>query len=217
MPKPISENDYFIHLTIALVILLFSIALADQFASAAGQYIVQAVTLVTLSVAVWSIHSKRSWYRTRLGFIADIFVVASLGIYLNQAGLHCAYLLIMFVFFSVTAWLAARQVLFTGDIDQNKILGAICIYLLLGLIWAVLYLLLAQFLPNAFNGQDTMPWHDHFPDYVYFSFVSLTTLGFGDISPAVYQTFLCTMITYSISVTIHDINPPCPLIKTACV
>ncbi len=85
MGKPLSEYDNFIHLTIALVILLFSIALADQFACAAAQFIVQAVTLVTLTIAVWSIHSKRSWYRTRLGFIAAIFIIAVLGVFLNEA------------------------------------------------------------------------------------------------------------------------------------
>lgn len=188
MGKPLSERDNFKHLTVALVVLLFSIALADQFASAAAQFIVQAVTLVTLTVAVWSIHVKRSWYRTRLGFIAAIFIIAVLGVFLNKAGLHYAYLVIMLVFFGLTAGLAARQVLFTGAIDGNKILGAICIYLLLGLIWAVAYLLIAQIIPNAFNGQTAVPWYDNFPDFVYFSFVSLTTLGFGDISPAVPVT-----------------------------
>ena len=122
MVKPLSENDNFVHLTLALVILLLSISLADQFASTAAHFIVQAVTLVTLAVAVWSIHSKRAWYRTRMGFIAAIFVIALLGVVLNRTGLHYAYLLIMLVFFSLTAWLAARQVLFTGAIDHNKIL-----------------------------------------------------------------------------------------------
>lgn len=188
MIKPLSERDNFMHLTVVLIVLLFSIALADQFASAAAQFVVQAVTLVALSVAVWSIHSKRSWYRTRVGFIAAIFLIAVLGIVLDRAGLHYAYLTIMLVFFSLTAWIAARQVLFTGAIDQNKILGAICIYLLIGLIWAVIYLLIAQIIPNAFNGQGAVPWYDNFSDFVYFSFVSLTTVGFGDISPAVPVT-----------------------------
>ena len=55
----------------------------------------------------------------------------------------------------------------------------------MGLIWAVIYLLLGLMIPGAFNGQGATPWYNNFPDFVYFSFVSLTTLGFGDISPAV--------------------------------
>ncbi|KPJ95304.1 MAG: hypothetical protein AMJ55_04100 [Gammaproteobacteria bacterium SG8_15] len=183
--KKLTHQDNFVYLTIALAVLLFSSALVDQFAGPAGQLIVQAVTLVTLAVAVWSIHREKSWYRTRVGFIAAIFLVAVLSVVLNKSGFHLAYLAIMLAFFSMTVWLAARQVLFTGAVDQNKILGAICIYLLMGLIWAVIYLLVGQIIPDSFNGQVTTPWYDNFPDFVYFSFVSLTTLGFGDISPAV--------------------------------
>ena len=87
-------------------------------------------------------------------------------------------------FFVLTAWLAARQVLFTGPIDENKMIGAVCIYLLLGLVWAMLYLLVLAVQPTAFNGVAPTAWHADFPDIVYFSFVSLTTLGFGDVTPA---------------------------------
>jgi len=81
--------------------------------------------------------------------------------------------------------LAARQVLFTGVIDANKIVGAICIYLLLGLIWTLLYLLIAQAIPQAFNGLEHLVWYDNFSDVAYYSFVTLTTLGYGDISPII--------------------------------
>jgi voltage-gated potassium channel Kch len=73
--------------------------------------------------------------------------------------------------------------LFTGPIDWNKIVGAICIYLLMGLVWALSYLLIAQAIPNAFNGLEQLPWYNNFADAAYYSFVTLTTLGYGDISP----------------------------------
>ena len=74
--------------------------------------------------------------------------------------------------------------LFTGVIDGNKILGAICLYLLLGLIWAVLFTLLQLELSGSFQAmQHHNQWYVLFPDFVYFSFVTMTTLGFGDIAP----------------------------------
>jgi len=79
----------------------------------------------------------------------------------------------------------ARQVLFTGPIDGNKIIGAICIYLLIGLVWTLLYLFIAQAMPGAFNGLDQALWYDNFADVAYYSFVTLTTLGYGDISPVI--------------------------------
>ena len=89
----------------------------------------------------------------------------------------------MLGFFIWTTWLAARQVLFTGSIDDNKIVGAICIYLLLGLIWTMMYLLIAEAVPDAFIGLQQAPWYDNFSELSYYSFVTLTTLGYGDITP----------------------------------
>jgi voltage-gated potassium channel len=82
-----------------------------------------------------------------------------------------------------TTWLAVRQVLFTGAVDWNKIVGTICIFLLLGLIWTTLYMMIEEMIPEAFNGLTHAPWYETFPELVYFSFATLTTLGYGDIGP----------------------------------
>ncbi len=47
----------------------------------------------------------------------------------------------------------------------------------------MLYLLLAEFIPDAFSGIDAVNWKNNLPDFIYFSFVTLTTLGFGDLLP----------------------------------
>jgi voltage-gated potassium channel Kch len=54
---------------------------------------------------------------------------------------------------------------------------------LIGLNWSLLYLFLAQTIPGAFNGLEQLVWYDNFADAAYYSFVTLTTLGYGDISP----------------------------------
>ena len=101
-----------------------------------------------------------------------------------QVGLDVVHLLLLLAFFVMTTIIAARQVLFTGEITLNKIVGAICIFFLLGLIWATMYLLLLEWDPATFNNIQHVSWHDSFPKVVYFSFVTMTTLGYGDISPA---------------------------------
>ena len=47
----------------------------------------------------------------------------------------------------------------------------------------MLYLLVAEFNPNAFSGIEQASWKQNFPEFIYFSFVTLTTLGFGDVLP----------------------------------
>jgi voltage-gated potassium channel Kch len=109
--------------------------------------------------------------------------VVILGIALDLAGLSMLHLFMLLSFLVWVTWLALHQVLFTGAIDGNKILGAVCIYILLGLIWALLYLFIAETVPDAFNGLPQAGWLENFADATYFSFVTITTLGYGDIWP----------------------------------
>jgi voltage-gated potassium channel Kch len=105
------------------------------------------------------------------------------GIVLDMLELYYIHLLLLLLFYIWATWVAAKQVLFAGAIDVNKIVGAICIYLLMGLTWAMMYLFIAQAVPGAFNGLEQLLWYDNFADVAYYSYVTLTTLGYGDISP----------------------------------
>ena len=63
----------------------------------------------------------------------------------------------------------------------NKIVGTMCIYIFLAIAWALCFLLVEYFFPGsvpALKGED---WRDAMQKAVYFSFVTITTLGFGDI------------------------------------
>jgi len=183
--NPVSEKNNFLYLVISLVFLLLVGALVDQFPSNLGQHVFQAVTVITLATGIAGFRSSKLWFHTGIGFTVLVLVVVMLGILLDVAGMSYLHLLILTGFYSWATWLAARQVLFTGPIDGNKIVGAICIYLLIGLIWTLLYLFIAQAIPDSFNGLEQAVWYDNFADVAYYSFVTLTTLGYGDISPVV--------------------------------
>lgn len=73
-----------------------------------------------------------------------------------------------------------------GRITGRHIQGAIAVYLLLGLMWAFLYHILALTLPGAFLESGAIPQDtagEMRSDLTYFSFVTLTTVGYGDIIP----------------------------------
>ena len=93
-------------------------------------------------------------------------------------------LLLMLALFVGTTLSAFRQVLFEGDIDINKVVGSVALFILIGLTWTVLYLLMLEMDPEAFKGMTQLSWEENFSQAAYFSFVTLTTLGYGDISPA---------------------------------
>ena len=71
---------------------------------------------------------------------------------------------------------------FAGEgADQEVVLGALCAYLYIGSYFAFLYSTIAIASESPFFAQ---PGADNMLNYIYFSFVTLTTTGYGDISPA---------------------------------
>lgn len=69
-------------------------------------------------------------------------------------------------------------------ITADSLFGAICGYFLVGFIWSFIYLLIATVNPDAFSKQMiTASMHDTAQHFFYFSFTTMTTLGYGDILP----------------------------------
>lgn len=181
--KIVSEKNNFLYLTVGIVVLLFVGAIADQFDGIVGHQMVQAFSVINIAIGIYGFKTPNMWFQTPLGIFVSVVVLLVIGVGLELLQLYYLHLLILFCFYLWAIWLAGKQVLFTGPIDANRIVGAICIYLLMGLIWALMYLFIAQAVPGAFNGVEQLVWYDNFADIAYYSFVTLTTLGYGDISP----------------------------------
>lgn len=87
-------------------------------------------------------------------------------------------------FLVLLAFLILGQTFREGPTTSHRIMGSVAVYLLLGLIWSLAYQLTALCVPNAFimqasfNAGDTQSLESHL---FYFSFVSLTSISFGDI------------------------------------
>jgi hypothetical protein len=183
MKRKMSEKDNFIYLLTSLIFLLFSSACVDQFMLEQGQSFVVAVTMLTMILGIWSVRSTNYLFNTGIGLVIATGIISSIVLFLDRAELEFIHLILMLLFFLLTLKPAIKQALFAGEITSNSIVGSICIFLLLGLIWTMFYLLLAEFIPNAFSGIEPFNWKQNLPDFIYFSFVTLTTLGFGDMLP----------------------------------
>ncbi len=70
-------------------------------------------------------------------------------------------------------------------INADVIAGAICGYLLIGLMWASFYSVLEALQPGSFQVPDHFSTDSSY--FTYYSYVTLTTLGFGDIIPMTSQ------------------------------
>jgi hypothetical protein len=79
------------------------------------------------------------------------------------------------------ALVVLAQTFRAGPVNVHRIQGAVAAYLLLGLGWALAYELVALLAAGAFSGTGLAGAER--PSFVYFSFVTLTTVGYGDVTP----------------------------------
>jgi hypothetical protein len=69
-------------------------------------------------------------------------------------------------------------------VTAETLLGAVCGYFLLGVTWTEVYLLILSVDPNAFSDHSTyISYRAYAHHFLYYSFETLTTLGYGDILP----------------------------------
>jgi hypothetical protein len=119
--------------------------------------------------------------------IVDRFAVVfapSRSLYIT--GSVCWFLLIGFI-----TWNELRAVLRQKEITNETISMSISVYLLLGFTWALFYIVLHELQPLAFTlgGSSAVPLSEQqvFPILTYFSLTTLSTIGFGDITPVTLQ------------------------------
>ena len=129
---------------------------------------------------------KKRW----LSFFVIVLAVVSLA--LNWAeesriveGLAVLTNGLSLIYLGILLALVISQVFRDGPVTAHRIRGAIVIYLLLGVMWAFAYQVVALTIPQAFRLPEGLIAGE--PDALrreltYFSFVTLTTTGFGDIT-----------------------------------
>jgi hypothetical protein len=122
----------------------------------------------------------------RNGLILGIPATLAGGLQLTEIGFTGEWLILLLppLFYGYTVYVVAVRVFTTRRITPDLLSGAACIYLLLGMTWWFFYLLLETFSPGAIGGG---PMGIEAPEQrfelLYFSFVTLTTLGYGDMLP----------------------------------
>ncbi|ROV58044.1 two pore domain potassium channel family protein [Vibrio ponticus] len=181
--KKISEKNNFVYLTLALVVLLISSSLVQLLRDNAVVYVMQGVIIFVFILCFFSLHFDRKWTHF-LRWLTLIWLMTIMVQHvLHIEKMNILTLVLTFIFFYGTFQSLVRQILFSGEIDTNKLVGSVALFLLLGLMWTVVYLIVLELDPKAFHGLVAAKWEDNFSNSAYFSFVTLTTLGYGDISP----------------------------------
>ena len=144
--------------------------------------IIPLMLLLAIAPALWVGLSRKFFLVViSVGVVAFLLSVYAHYDYKDLADEGILVLLILYaVFYFLAITILIRKVSSDTIVTGDTIKGGISIYFLLGFLWAVFYMILLTFNPNALtNMQKETASFDSF----YFSYATLTTLGYGDIAP----------------------------------
>jgi hypothetical protein len=188
----IRETGPFLFLLISLLFLVLAGPILDRLAGTQRlSYVLFGVILIS---ATWAVSRNRRILVLALFLVAPAFVSVVVRAWLDLTPTRLINSALMAVFLFFIAIVLLRAVIGAKRVSANEIYGAICVYLLIGIIWIFLYSLVQSLEPGAFSPPpDALaeraaegaltPGSLQLSQLGYFSFVTLTTLGFGDMAP----------------------------------
>ena len=115
--------------------------------------------------------------------VSLIIILINILFFNNNQSVSQYFLKILIV--SITIVELFREIFKTKIIDSHIISSAISIYVLVGIFWYLLFMFLLMIDPDSFDIRNFNPEMVSI-DMIYFSFTTLTTLGYGDITPVSY-------------------------------
>ncbi|MES2661292.1 MAG: ion channel [Verrucomicrobiota bacterium] len=172
-----------IHLLCALVLMLAATPFIEE--SRNGKFIETVLMTLVLISAGLAVGGQR-----RVLVMAIILLIPTIaanwthhlfpGLVSPAAHLGCCIVFIGFIVFSIL-----RFIMRASRVDSQVISAAISIYILIGLLWTFAYLIVGHYTPAAFTIHTESGDPQTMTNFnaLYFSYSSLSTLGFGDIIP----------------------------------
>lgn len=177
------KENPFTAFTLSLVGLLLVTSLTARLLPRMGGMVLEGATLMVLSTFIWGWRREPALARAVKWMLVAFVLAAVWRMVAGDASAEPLLLLVMLVFYSLTLAVAIRRVFQARDVTGDTIVGALAVYLLLALVWALLYQLAIIMGLGSVDPLEGESWFARFNELVYFSFVTLTTLGFGDILP----------------------------------
>ncbi len=173
-----------------LLSLLFSLLILPLLE---GLYVGRALLLagLTITFIVGAMAARSSLRLITFVLLVVALPTAWATLFVNSKPLFVAHCLLGSAFFWLVGGVVVYVVIRTHAVTFDSVFGAISAYLLFGLAWALSYWAIYSVSPDAFSlpdggasgGSAEIPQVVDFSQFIYYSFVTMTTLGYGDITP----------------------------------
>jgi hypothetical protein len=177
------QKNNFSYLLVALLIFIIGIPIAYDLDLISLQVSRIAGASSLLAVGIWSLRDAGRLFSIAMFVVIAGIILNILSVAREDETLRIISLLALFIFLLLVTFNTLRQLAASNDISPNRIVGAICMYLLLGVMWSIAYTVLEFSQPGSFKGLTELSSPLWSPDWLYYSFVTITTLGYGDITP----------------------------------
>lgn len=175
----IEDRYYYLFISLTLLLLLPPFLITFKFLSNTI-YLLLTFVVINCSIILFD-KSQKSGY----GLITLLLTIGFLWLSIandwqNQV-LQVIRMIIMVLFFGFTFAKMIGEIFKLERVTGRVVIGAIGAYLLLGFIGAFLFEIIELIYPNSFTNMGMFA--GGFYGEIYFSFVTISTLGYGDISP----------------------------------
>lgn len=138
---------------------------------------------IALFFAVFAVQKQQHYRSLAMLLLVPVLVLYWLGLYQKIAFLSDGSYALLAVYFILLIISFVSQLVRAEVVNLNLIFATLCLYLIIGLFWGALYALLYQVNPGSFAGSLLEDPPNLLVTFNYFSMVTLTTLGYGDITP----------------------------------
>ena len=173
-PRP----QYFFVLCCLIVLLVLPSALQ---ASVGSSRTLSVVGLIVPVLAVAAASDTRRHRRTAIGLAAVCALANAEGLAHFTALPHGVGAAAALVFLAYTTYLLLSGVLRSRRVTADVIAGALASYLMIGLTWALAYGLVEMMAPGSIGVASGARVDLH--TLVYYSYITLMTIGYGDVTP----------------------------------
>lgn len=197
-----------------LLLLLLIYPFLEHFRLVGLRYLLNVFTTIILFSSVQAVSENRRQLVLSLSIIVPTIALGwgheLFQLEMSQVGAS----IMQIIAFGFVAYHILGYALRVGRVDAEKVAAAVCVYLLLGVVWQELYVLVDILIPGSFNAASLDG-----RDFLYYSFITLSTLGYGDITPAngparalaytealVGQLYLTILVARLVG--LHIANPP---------
>jgi hypothetical protein len=153
-----------------------------------GKILIEVLFIAALIAGLRAIDIKRGLFRFQVLLLIFSVVCGATGKVLDNEILFAIGLIGESLFLFLVGMTILADLFSARKVTEDSLAGAVCVYLLIGLIWTYLYLIIEIFIPGSFSftqgdARLQMWVSSEFYPFYYFSLVTMTTVGYGDLLP----------------------------------